>query len=252
MTENTVKTLQKGEYLKYFDIPLVLLVIVSVIIVFLLGNPVSVFLLPLDCALVLLVVSQRIGLIPSIPSNKEFRNLPPGYDIKELTQVIKNSEKFVNILSGELDHHIWDDKTILQEIYNALDHGVEFTFVCGPNFDIQDVELAKLIDSGKITLYKLDTKEMEHHFRINDKHDTLYHCGEDHDKDIFVYYNNKNTGDEYVKYFYTKIRHGAKKVGPGEFYTMFQENLQNIDDNGNRTPATEIQKQTFLIKLNNS
>ena len=119
-------------------------------------------------------------------------------------------------------------KKVVEEINKAVERGVEIKIGCGPRFDVENFEIAKMANEGKISLFKLKNRETTHHFRINDKYDTLYHSGKDNRKDMIVWFNNDFSGKIFVERF-NKTLENAIKIDKGEFMNVFRVDYPKID-----------------------
>ncbi|MGB7533399.1 MAG: hypothetical protein WA977_10575 [Halobacteriota archaeon] len=187
-------------------------------------------LMPPLIALLILSVAYKIGLIPK----KGLRYcISAGEDVDELTQIFKRADKYVYAIGGELAHDIWSSKKVIEEIKKAQERGVEIKIICGPRFDIENFEIAKMANEEKISLFMLKNRETTHHFRINDKYDTLYHSGIDNRREMVVWFNNIFSGKLFVEMFNKKLEK-ATKIDKGKLISTFGTYYMKIDEMGNR------------------
>ena len=201
----------------------------------------AILLIPPLIALLILLLMCKIGLIPKILKKGQRYCIPAGKDTDELAEIFKRADKYVDAVGGELAHDIWSDKKVVDEIGKAVERGVEIRIACGPQFDVENFEIAKMANEGKISLFKLKNREKTHHFRINDKYDTLYHSGADNRKDMIVWFNNNFSGKLFVERF-NKTLEKANKIDKGKFMEVFRTEYPKIDE-------TEKKDKTDYLKI---
>lgn len=193
-----------------------------------------VLLMPPLIAFLVLSVMYKIGLIPKPLKKGQRYCIPSGKDTAELAQIFKRANKYVYAIGGELAHDIWFDKKVVEEIKKAVERGVEIKIACGPRFDVDNFEIAKMANEGKISFFKLKSREGIHHYRINEKYDTLYHSGIDNRKDMVVWFNNDFSGKLFEERF-NKTLEEAIKIDKGNFMTLFRAAFLKIDEMGKRS-----------------
>ena len=198
----------------------------------------TIVLIPPLIALLILLLMYKLGVIPKILKKGQRYCISAGKDTDELAEIFKRADKYVYAVGGELAHDIWSDKKVVDEIEKAVERGVEIKIACGPRFDVETLEIAKLANEGKISFFKLRDREKTHHFRINDKNDTLYHSGADNRKDMIVWFNNNFSGELFVERFNTTLEK-ANKIGKGKFMDVFRADYPKIDE-------TEKNKTDYL------
>lgn len=201
----------------------------------------AIMLAPPLIALLILLVMCKIGLIPGILKKNQRYCIPAGRDIDELAKIFKRADSYVHAIGGELAHDIWSDKKVIDEIKKAVERGVKIKIACGPRFDVENLELAKMANEGKISFFKLEDREMTHHFRINEKYDTLYHSGSDNRKDMVVWFNNVFSGKMFEERF-NKTLEKAIKIDNGKFMDEFRADYPKIDE-------TEEPDKTDYLKI---
>lgn len=201
----------------------------------------AIMLAPPLIALLILLVMCKIGLIPGILKKDQRYCIPAGRDIDELAKIFKRADSYVHAIGGELAHDIWSDKKVIDEIKKAVERGVKIKIACGPRFDVENLELAKMANEGKISFFKLEDREMTHHFRINEKYDTLYHSGSDNRKDMVVWFNNVFSGKMFEERF-NKTLEKAIKIDNGKFMDEFRADYPKIDE-------TEEPDKTDYLKI---
>lgn len=189
----------------------------------------AIMLAPPLIALLILLVMCKIGLIPGILKKNQRYCIPAGRDIDELAKIFKRADSYVHAIGGELAHDIWSDKKVIDEIKKAVERGVKIKIACGPRFDVENLELAKMANEGKISFFKLEDREKTHHFRINEKYDTLYHSGSDNRKDMVVWFNNVFSGKMFEERF-NKTLKKAIKIDKGKFMDEFRADYPKIDE----------------------
>ena len=205
----------------------------------------TILLMPPIIALLILSVMYKIGLIPKPLKKGQRYCIPAGKDTDELAQIFKRANKYVCAIGGELAHDIWFDKKVVEEIKKAVERGVEIKIACGPRFDVENFEIAKMANEGKISFFKLKNREETHHFRINEKYDTLYHSGVDNRKDMVVWFNNDFSGKLFEERF-NKTLEKAIKIDKGEFMSVFRADYLKINEMGERHNITN--KDDIAIK----
>ena len=201
----------------------------------------AIMLAPPLIALLILLVMCKIGLIPGILKKDQRYCIPAGRDIDELAKIFKRADSYVHAIGGELAHDIWSDKKVIDEIKKAVERGVKIKIACGPRFDVENFGLAKMANEGKISFFKLEDREKTHHFRINEKYDTLYHSGRDNRKDMVVWFNNVFSGKMFEERF-NKTLEKAIKIDKGKFMDVFRADYPKIDE-------TEERDKTDYLKI---
>lgn len=205
----------------------------------------TILLIPPIVALLILFVMYKIGLIPKPLKRGQRYCIPAGKDTNELAQIFKRARKYVYAIGGELAHDIWFDKKVVEEIKKAVERGVEIKIACGPRFDVENFEIAKMANEGKISFFRLKNREETHHFRINEKCDTLYHSGIDNRKDMVVWFNNDFSGKLFEERF-NKTLEKAIKIDKGNFMSVFRACFLKIDEMGKRQDI--VNKDDIAIK----
>lgn len=199
----------------------------------------TILLVPPLIALLILLVMCKLGLIPGILKKDQRYCIPAGKDTAELAKIFKRADSYVHAIGGELAHDIWSDKNVIDEIKKAVERGVEIKIACGPRFDVENIGLAKMANEGKISFFKLEDREKNHHFRINEKYDTLYHSGSDNRKDMVVWFNNVFSGKIFEERF-NKTLEKAIKIDKGKFMDVFRADYPKIDE------TEELDKTDYL------
>ena len=199
----------------------------------------TILLVPPLIALLILLVMCKLGLIPGILKKDQRYCIPAGRDTGELAKIFKRADSYVHAIGGELAHDIWSDKNVIDEIKKAVERGVKIKIACGPRFDVENFGLAKMANEGKISFFKLEDREKTHHFRINEKYDTLYHSGSDNRKDMVVWFNNVFSGKMFEERF-NKTLEKAIKIDKGKFMDVFRADYPKIDE------TEELDKTDYL------
>jgi len=86
--------------------------------------------------------------------------------ISALAKEIMEAEEFVYIISGELSSNIWNSNAIVKAINNTKAKHIKI--LCGPEIDLNSIEVLKLVSSGKIDLY-FTRKRYKKHFMLTEK-----------------------------------------------------------------------------------
>jgi hypothetical protein len=242
--------IQRKEFFYRIDLIIIVLIISIFLLWIFAPMVVNLIIIPPLIAFLAIKIFQRASLFPVFPRKDEYHTILPGWtDTKELSHIFNNSKNFVYAIGGEMDHHVWLEQIVVDAVNNAISRNVNIRMACGPHFDIENVHIAKLANEGKITLYRFNEREEEYHFRINDRLDVLFHLGSDHNKNIFIWYNNLFSGKSYLDYFHEKTTN-AQRIEKGMFCHEFHKNFIIIDKTGKRSMANESLEKKFCDALN--
>jgi hypothetical protein len=128
---------------------------------------------------------------------------------KEFVNLIHRTRSELLIIGGELNSVVYANHDIIEALYDAIDRGVEIVIGCGPDLDINDIDLMKMAKNRKISLYKLSKRELNH-FRVADhKHvflETSHTRLQMEDRRCVYVYNSRTLGPQYRSIFYQKIK----------------------------------------------
>ncbi len=86
--------------------------------------------------------------------------------INALAREILQAEDFIYLISGELSSNIWDSRKIINAISKTNARSIKI--ICGPEIDLNSIEMLKLVRDGKIDLY-FSKKRYKKHFMVTDK-----------------------------------------------------------------------------------
>jgi len=128
---------------------------------------------------------------------------------REFLNFIEKTKRRLLIMSGELFSEVYGDPDVLNAFRSAIDRGVEISVACGPEIDVNSIEIIKLAQVRLITLYHLRNRE-PYHFRVSDaRHVFLetFHTPFKKDRrgSVFVY-DTLTLGPEYEARFYKRIQ----------------------------------------------
>ena len=141
--------------------------------------------------------------------------------INAVANLIKRSKKYFFSIGGECNSILWQ-QTLIIEALKEVSEEVKICIACGPEFDIKSIDLARLINLGKITFFRLSHREELHHFQVNDSYDVAYHTGNEKDICTKFYGNSPYIMNKFVKQFLYKINK-LTPLQPGTFFEIFND-----------------------------
>lgn len=86
--------------------------------------------------------------------------------VNELAQIISGAKKFIHGVAGEFCSRVWNHRIIINAL-QTID-AKEITFICGPKFDIKNLDFIKIAKNKNLCLLHT-TQRQEEHFRVTDK-----------------------------------------------------------------------------------
>ena len=96
-------------------------------------------------------------------------NLNEQKDLEEyemiLSKIILNANKFIFVVGGELCSRVWNQPGIIEALGKSK--AQQINFICGPMFDIKNVNLLKMAKDKKINLW-LSKERQKEHYRVTD------------------------------------------------------------------------------------
>lgn len=168
--------------------------------------------------------------------------------INALAKEILEAEDFIYIVSGELSSSIWNSNTIVKAIANTKAKRIKV--LCGPDIDLNSIEVLKLVSSGKIELY-FSKKRNKKHFMLTEK--TLFaekgHRSFDFSDEILM--TRKNAGlivSYYKKKFEAKILL-KKHVRASDILQKFCPRVFKLDAKENNKVPDQLEIKTFLAEI---
>jgi hypothetical protein len=156
-------------------------------------------------------------LLPTPYLNKEV--LPSSEQVKKVCELLDRARHFAYSLGGEAHHSLWQDPQVVERL-QVRSKKIRIFFACGPSFDVESVDLARLINLGYVIFYRLPFREAIHHFQVSDAADVVSHRGNENDGTFFSFRKTPAIGDLYMEKFLLKMR-GLTQVRPGEFLEAF-------------------------------
>lgn len=122
-------------------------------------------------------ISQSIHLFDDIdvPSTETRSNLSIKNAISEIHRLFSYANEQVIIVSGSLNHKIWNNNQLINDLIFLVKRGIDIQILCGPKLEIEKDSLIYnfLVDSiskGEIKLYIREKKPESHLIIIDDTH----------------------------------------------------------------------------------
>jgi hypothetical protein len=78
-------------------------------------------------------------------------------------------------MSGETAAIFWENDEVIKSLEEAIARRVVVRFCAGPWMDVCSRSIARLINKGKISYYRLHQRNNEVHYWVNDRYHLAYH-----------------------------------------------------------------------------
>jgi hypothetical protein len=136
---------------------------------------------------ILIVISNRMSLFDDMdmPKTKTIHNQTLESAIKEIDKLLNVANQEVVIVSGGLNHHIWNNNAIINDLNSILNKDINVEILIGPHLNCSKHSeiykyLKQRISHKSFSLYKLDKRPDAHfiiidnaHIRLEKNHDQL-------------------------------------------------------------------------------
>lgn len=168
--------------------------------------------------------------------------------INALAREISQAEDFIYVISGELSSNIWNSSKVINAILKTNAKSIKI--ICGPEIDLNSIEMLKLVKSGKIDLY-FSKKRYKKHFMVTDKTVFLEKGHRSFDFSDEILMTRKDASymiSLYKNKFAAKIMF-KKQISVEEILQNFSPRVFKRDAKENNKEPTQEEIDDFIRKL---
>jgi len=152
-------------------------------------------------------------------------------------EICSQARQNLYVVSGETAAVLWEKDEVIKSLEKAIKRGVVVNFCAGPWMDVKSRSLARLINKGKISYYRLHQRNNEVHYWVNDKYHVAYHDPHEDNMEYTI------TGSRFITQKYIKkfndLTRGLQHIIEGQFkQAFFIEDPHNQKEHGTKYAFT--------------